>query len=163
MEIPEEELQEGKIVISADSRPGHGHARVYNAQANLQELSIVTNEKPHDLVLQLCGGGLRSISDLNPKAMPLHFTLLFVNGTYGWDQYLTHVDGVKRVSPREFFEYHLNVRHTGSDYLFQARRLFQEWILHGWILCENQRLAFHRQKKTRPDVYSSDLVSVVQF
>ena len=53
VEIPEEELQIGKVVISADSWPGHGHARVYNAQANLQELSIVTNEKRHDLVLQL--------------------------------------------------------------------------------------------------------------
>ena len=79
--------------------------------------------------------------------MPLHFTLLFVNGTYGYDKFLTHWDGAKRVSPREFFVYHLNERHTGSDYIFQARRLFQEWILHGWILCENQRLAYQRQNQ----------------
>ena len=99
MEIPEERLQEGKIVISADCRPAHGHARVYNVQGNLQGRSIVHNEKPHDLVLQLRGGGLQRISDLNPKAMPLHFTLLFVNGTYGWDQYKMHVDGDRRVTP----------------------------------------------------------------
>ena len=87
VEIPEEELQGGKIVISAAARPGQGHARVYNLQGNLQELSIVTNEQPHDLVLQLRGGGLQSISDLNPKAMALHFTLLFTYGTHGWDQF----------------------------------------------------------------------------
>ena len=52
-----------------------------------------------------------------------------------------------KVSPREFFVYHLNERHTGSDYIFQARRLFQEWILHAWILCENQRLAYQRQNQ----------------
>ena len=61
VEIPEEELQGGKIVISAAAPPGQGHARVYNVQANLQKLSIVTNEQPHDLVVQLRGGGLHSI------------------------------------------------------------------------------------------------------
>merc|ERR1711888_304091 len=30
VDIPEEQLQEGQIVISADSRPAHGHARVHN-------------------------------------------------------------------------------------------------------------------------------------
>ena len=78
LEISEEELHGGKVVISAAARPQQGHARVYNVQANLQELSVVTNEQPHDLVINLRGGGLQFISDLNPKAMPLHFTLLFL-------------------------------------------------------------------------------------
>ena len=80
LNLPEEELQGSTVVISAAARPPQGHARVYNAQTNLQELSIVTNEQPHDLVVQLHGGGLRFISDLNPKAMPLHFTLLLMKG-----------------------------------------------------------------------------------
>ena len=80
LNLPEEELQGGIVVIRAAARPQQGHARVYNAQINLQELSIVTNEQPHDLVVQLHGGGLRFISDLNPKAMLLHFTLLFITG-----------------------------------------------------------------------------------
>merc|ERR1712082_127822 len=128
LETPEEELEGGQVVISAGARPREGHARVYNSQSNLQELSVVTNEQPHDLVIQLRGGGLRTISDLNPKAMPLHFTLLFIEGTPGWDKDLKHVDGIKRVTPREFFIYHLNIRNTDSDYIFQARRLLQEWI-----------------------------------
>ena len=44
LEISEEELHGGKVVISAAARPQQGHARVYNVQANLQELSVVTNE-----------------------------------------------------------------------------------------------------------------------
>ena len=52
------------------------------------------------------------------------------------------------MSPREFFAYHLNIRTTGSDYLFQARTLFQEWFLHVWIVCENQKPAFQRQNQT---------------
>ena len=81
-------------------KPKEAHSRVYNVQENLQELSIVTNEKPHDLVINKRGGGLEKISDLNPKAMPLHFTLLFPEGTYGYDQDLKHNDCIKRVSPR---------------------------------------------------------------
>ena len=110
IEISEEELQGGKVVISASARPQQGHARVYNVQENLQELSIVTNELPHDLVLNLRGGGFEYISDLNPKAMPLHFTLLFPEGTTGWDKELTHVTKRdRRITPREFFVYHLNI------------------------------------------------------
>ena len=33
-------------------------------QVNLQEVSILTNSQPHDLVVQLRGGGLHNISDL---------------------------------------------------------------------------------------------------
>ena len=158
LEIPEEQLEGGKIVISADNRPREGHARVYNAQANLQELRIVTNEEKHDLVIQCRAGGLQRISDLNPKAMPLHYTLLFIDGTYGWDQFLTHKDNQrKRVSPREFYAYHMNKRCTGSDYLFEGRRLYQEWILTSWICCENQKLNFARmnQKTLRADIYKN--------
>lgn len=157
IEMSEEELHDGKVVISAAARPQQGHERVYNIQANLQELSVVTNEQPHDLVLNLRGGGLQFISDLNPKAMPLHFTLLFPEGTPGWDLHLKHTDQRKPVTPREWFVYHLNIRQTGSDYIFKAKRLFQEWMLSAWIVCENQRLNWLRQnqKTLRADTYQS--------
>merc|ERR1711888_16919 len=112
MEIGNEQLPQGKIIISAKSRPSGEHARRYNEQLNLQEVSILTNSEPHDLVLERRGGGLQNISDLNPKGMPLHFTLLFPHGTYGWDLTVQHTDGKRRVTPREFYAFHLNVRNT---------------------------------------------------
>ena len=54
-----------------------------------QEVSILKNSEPHDLVLQLRGGTLQDISDLNPKGMSLHFTLLFPYGT------MVHMDGTQ--------------------------------------------------------------------
>ena len=83
MKLPDQELQRGKIVISAKCHPREEHERRYNEQINLNEVSILTNNKPHDLVLQKRGGGLQEIYDMNPKAMPLHFTLLFPYGTFG--------------------------------------------------------------------------------
>ena len=77
IDIPEEQLGQGKIVIAAKAKPTGEHPRRYNEQINLQEVSILKNSEKHDLVLQVRGGPLQTISDLNPKAMPLHFTLLF--------------------------------------------------------------------------------------
>ena len=59
LEMQDEDLYGGKIVISAAAKPKDGHPRVYNVQQNLQELSIVTNEKPHDLVIKKVQEDLR--------------------------------------------------------------------------------------------------------
>ena len=101
LEYPAEKLLKGKIVISAKAKPKDAQPRVYNEQVNLNELSIVTKENPHDFVINLRGGGQRIINDLNPKAMPLHFTPLFIEGTPGWDTELKHTDNPnKRVTAR---------------------------------------------------------------
>ena len=76
LEIPEGELGEGKVIISAKAKPQEGHSRVYNAPVNLQELSVVTTDDPHDFVVQLRSGGPpREISYMNSTAMPLHFAI----------------------------------------------------------------------------------------
>ena len=157
VDIPEEDLGHAKIVISAKSRPSGTHERRYNPQVNLNEVSILTNSEPHDLVLQRRGGGLEKISDLNPKGMPLHFTLLFPHGTYGWDLTVQHTDGKRRVTPREFYVFHLNVRNIKEDFIHLAGRLFQEWICLAWVVVENQKLLFQRknQKALRADTYKN--------
>ena len=123
----------------------------------MQEVRILTNSEPHDLVLQKRGGELQHISDLNPKGMPLHFTLLFPFGTYGWDLHMMHTDGKRRVTTREFYVYHINERDIGVEYIHQARRLFQEWVCMAWVSVENQKLMYQRmnQKALRADTYKN--------
>ena len=84
IDMSEEEIGEGKLVISAKG-PQNEHARRYNAPTNLNEVCILMNPGKHDLVLQKRSGGLQYVSELNPSQMPLHFTLLFPFGTHGWD------------------------------------------------------------------------------
>ena len=158
LEIPEEEMANGKIVISARKPTVQDHSRRYNLQSNLQEVSILTNGEPNDLVLQRRGGGLQFVSDLNPKGMPLHFTLLFPLGTYGWDQDSKQKDGKRRITTREFYVFHLNIREGfNEDFLHRAGRLFQEWLCMAWTWVENQRLNFQRanQKALRAETYKS--------
>ena len=58
MDIPKEELKDGKIIISAKNRPRGEHERRYNQQVNLQEISILRNSEPNDIVIQQRGGPL---------------------------------------------------------------------------------------------------------
>ena len=156
VEMPEENLANGLIVISAKRPNIQDHQRRYNLQSNLQEVSILTNGQPHDMVLQRRGGGLQYVSDLNPKGMPLHFTLLFPFGTYGWDPEARQNNGKRRITAREFYVFHLNIRDCANgNFLQRAGRLFQEWLCMAWLCVENQRLNYQRQnqKALRADTY----------
>ena len=155
-EIPENELTEGKVVLSVKARPQGEHERQYNLQLCRTEVRMITDAGPHDLVLRVRGGGLQTVSNLNPHAIPLHFPLLFPKGTLGWHPELKRVGGTKRVSPRDWLAYYLNIRQD-DDYLFRAGRLFQELICFGAILIEEQRLAFQyqNQKALRADTYKN--------
>ena len=155
-EIPQDDLTEGKVVLSVKARPQGEHERRYNLQLCRTEVRMITDAGPHDLVLRLRGGGLKVVSDLNPHAVPLHFTLLFPKGTMGWQPELMREGGMKRVSPRDWLAYYLNIRRD-DDYLFRAGRLFQEFICFGAVVIENQRLSFQKQnqKAMRADTYKN--------
>ena len=156
-EISDEELEQGKIILSAKKKPSVEHSRRYNLQTNLSEISILRNSEPHDLVLRKRGGKLKIIQDLNPHRQPLHFTLLFPYGTHGWDQTTMHTDGKRRVTAREFYSYHIRERDTENDYIFNAGRLFQEFLCMAYALVEDQNLNYQRthQKELRTDKYKS--------
>ena len=155
VELTDEDIGEGKIVISTKG-PINEHPRRYNAQTNLNEVSILMNPGKHDLVLHRRGGGLLSVSDLNPSGMPLHFTLLFPFGTHGWNKDSTQADGKRRITAREFYAFHLNLRdNDNGNYLHKAARLFQEFICMAWLVVEDQRLNYQNQnqKALRADSY----------
>ena len=125
-------------------------------------MSVLTNSESGDLVLRKRGGGLQTISDLNPSAQPLHFTLLFPYGTKGYNEAdkKKAKDGSnsnRRVTPREFFAFHLNMRDYYSDFLFRGGRLFQEYLCIAFATMESQRLKFIKfnQKSLRADSYKN--------
>ena len=140
-EIPDANIKEGKLVICCKERPKGAHERTYNKQTSLSEVSILTNSEPGDIVLRKREGGLQFVYDLHPAAQPLHFTLLFPFGTKGYDEQTRHAKGdkTKRVTPREFFAFHLNMRCPTSDFLFRGRRLFQEYLCIAYTTIENQK------------------------
>ena len=156
MEIPDEELAQGKIIISAKAKPKEDHARRYNLPTSLHEVSILTDNQPNDIVLRKRGGGLRRISDLNPKAMPLHFTLLFPYGNFGWNPYELQANGQRKITCRQFYSFHIQSRdNVNENYVLRSGRLFQEFVCMAWATIERQRLFWHEQnqKSLRADKY----------
>ena len=157
MEIPDDDLANGKIIISARDKPKEEHARRYNLPTSLHEVSILTDNQPNDLVLRKRGGALMRISDLNPKAMPLHFTLLFPHGTYGWDPYQLQAKGQRKITCRQFYNFHIQTRDQvmNENFLLRSGRLFQEFVCMAWAKVERQRLFWHEQnqKALRADKY----------
>ena len=158
-EIPDEDLKHGKIVLACNKAdlPKDAHERRYNQQTSLSEVSILTNSVPRDLILRKRGGGLQQIYDLHPDAQPLHFVLLFPYGTPGYSEFVKHKNSTKRVSPREFFAYHLNMRNLAADFLFRFCRLFQEYICLAFTTIESQKLKFQKnnQAALRADTYKN--------
>ena len=160
-EIPDDQLKNGQIVLSCkkEDRPKDSHERRYNPQQCLSEVSILTNSVPSDVVLRKRGGGLKYIYDLHPDANPLHFVLLFPFGTPGYSEFLKHNDKnkKKRVSPREYFAFHLNMRNLNEDFIFRCGRLFQEFICLAFTTIENQKLKFQKnnQAALRADTYKN--------
>ena len=79
-----------------------------------------------------------------------------MQGTYGWHINLKR-KGNKGLSPSDFYVYHMKKRNTPSDYLLNAERLFQEWILFGLSMAENQRLYYigNNKEALRADSYSN--------
>ena len=155
MELPEEDLEHAHIVISASEKPRDGHSGVYNAPANLNEVSILTTFGSHDLVVQRRGGPISEIHAMNPAAQPLHFTLLFPYGDKGWDAAAKQANGTSRITTKQFYSYHMHSREGEPNHLQQWRRLYQEWICWAWLSIEDQRLNFQRlnQKQLRADSY----------
>ena len=161
-EISDEDIKDGKLVISCKARPDGEHERRYNKQESLAEVSVLTNSESGDLVLRKRGGGLQTISDLNPSCQPLHFTLLFPYGTKGYNEAdkkkgKDGSDSNRRVTPREFFAFHLNMREYYSDFLFRGGRLFQEYLCIAFATMESQRLKYIKfnQKALRADSYKN--------
>ena len=143
-EIPDEDIRDGKLVISCKARPRNEHERRYNEQSSLAEVSILTNSERGDIVLRKREGGLQKVYDIHPAAQPLHFILLFPYGSKGYDEQAKHVKGdtKRRVTPREFFAFHLNMRCPSSDFLFRAGRVFQEYLCFASTTIESQKLKF---------------------
>lgn len=177
MDIPDNELQDGQLVISAKARPQGEHARRYNPQTNLNEVSVLTSLHPHDLVINRRGGDLQIVSNLNPKAMPLHFTVLFPLGDKGWDPE-QRTENNKRVTTRQFTTWHMAIRDSDVtlnqalnmpevDYIHRGGRLFQEWVIWMWMTTEDQKLNYQslNQKALRADTYRNvrDIINARQL
>ncbi|MEG1462959.1 MAG: helitron helicase-like domain-containing protein, partial [Anaerorhabdus sp.] len=97
----------------------------------------------------------KSINQNHALYMPLHYTLLFPTGDLGWHwgRQLTNGD---RLTQRVFYRYRLHERDSEFPIIFYAQRLFQQYVVDSWAICDQNKLDWFRlhQSEIRSDLYS---------
>ena len=163
-EVPEDQVEHMRLVLSADARPAGEHARRYNRPEGFQEVSVLIGEEPgtRDIVLRRRavgdGADLIAISNCHRAYEPLHFVLLHPFGTDGWHpglQLQQQGGRAKRLSPLQYAAYRLQAREDEDDSLLRATRLLQEHCCMSFARVETQRLEFiaMNQRQLRAELY----------
>ena len=143
-----------KVVIYEEKRPRTEHARRFNRPVS-DEIGILMPNEPtnnRDIVLHYRNGHLDQVSELHRAYDALQYPLLFPYGTDGYHIYLRRSSG-KKVSQMDYYSFHIMIR--PNNYLLQAWRLFQQFLVDCYCKMETERLLFIRreQKHLRADSY----------
>lgn len=154
MNVPDEIF----MVIHADRTRD---SRRYNAPSTSEVAAIMFGDghelhaSNRDIVLRLHNGGLQRISEIHPSYDPLHYVLLFPQGDDGWhiDVPLAGSEKRERVTTMQFYSYRLQIRE--GDWLHNAGRLYQQYIVDQYTKIEQTRLNYLKfnQDSLRTDLY----------
>ncbi len=128
-----------------------------------------------DIVIRSTNGYFQRVSPLHNAYAPLHYVLLFPDGHNGWHDDIplngfqwdgsgfiqddeNAVGGKRsfaRVTMLQFYAYILQHR-INEEWILQARRLLQQFIVDAYACIEQNRLKFIRenQRQLRCDLYN---------
>ena len=87
MDIPDDEVEDVEFVLKKDKQPVNEHKGRYNLPASCNEIALIALNDVHDRAdvrIQRKDGPNMFISDLNQHFDPLHYVLLFPDGSPGW-------------------------------------------------------------------------------
>ncbi len=145
--------------------------RRYNLPTITNEIAAVIpgdGDQPsngRDIVFHRKAGSSKRISEIHPFYPAFHYVLLFPTGQMGWHPKIPYRDQeTKYMSMREFLAYRLHTRTNGSNHLFRAGKLYFEYLVDSWAICEQNRLNYIKtnQGKLRADQYT-ELAAAVEL
>ena len=103
---------------------------------------------------------VNSFTLINPNHalyLPLHYVLLFPYGEPGWHWGL-RLQGPedKELKQRTYFRFRLHTRADEPTTLFRAQRLFQQFVVDAWAICDQNKLGWIRshQANIRAELYN---------
>ena len=96
-----------------------------------------------------------TISQNHALYIPSHYTLLFPHGDMGWHWGLTLANSQDRLKQRPYYRFRLHLRANEYPIIFKAKRLFQQYLVDTWAVCEQNKLDWigDNQRKIRSDLY----------
>jgi len=102
----------------------------------------------------------RDLTLINPNHalyLPLHYVLLFPYGEHGWHWGRTWQDSQnKKLAQRAFYRFRLHTRVDEPTTLFNAQKVFQQFVLDAWDVCDQNKLSWMRphQANIRAELYN---------
>ena len=152
--INTQNIEHFKIVINENARPLGTHERTYNPPT-LKEVAILMPNNPvgqRDIVLHTRTEQLQRISELHKAYDCLQYPLLLPYGNECWNLAFK-LTSQHKITQLQFYCFHFFTRQ--GNYILQARRLFQQYIVDAYAKVECERLHFIRreQKRLRADNY----------
>ena len=99
-----------------------------------------------------------TISPNHAMYMPSHYTLMFPHGNMGWNWGLrlrNTQDKCDRLKQLMYYRFRLHQRDGEYPIIFKAGRLFQQYLVDIWAVCDQNKLDWFRreQRKIRADLY----------
>ncbi|KAF0303246.1 hypothetical protein FJT64_024766 [Amphibalanus amphitrite] len=165
-ELPEDQVDQQQLVISAEARPADQHRRRYNPAEGFREVAVLIGDEPvhQDIVLRRRAGAdgpaLQTINETHRAFEALHYVLLLPFGTDGWQPGLRHAVPNARgvygqLTLTQYYAYRLQERPGMDDTLLRGARLLQEYVCMAFARVETQRLlwAARNQQAIRADLY----------
>ena len=147
-----------KVVISADKKPTGEHPGRYNAPTT-NDVASVTIDEGHtkrDIVIQLRGEGLQSISETHRSYDSLQYPLIFCQGQDGYHFNIPQnipktgmPNLAKKVSCNDFYSYMLMIRESNINYLLLYREVYLQFLVDMYAKVESERLLYFRLNQTK--------------
>ena len=130
--------------------------RTENLPSSNEVAGIIPNESFRVIQIYLRNNeGERSfstISQTHALYMPLHYTLLFPMGDLGCNWGLRMIGGEdeeeNRLTQRAYYRFRLHQRSNEFPVLFYAKRLFQQYIVDVWAICDQSKLDWIRSHQS---------------
>jgi hypothetical protein len=121
------------------------------SEVSFPDIRVCLHDNGHDGELNYT-----NISQAHVLYMPLHYTLLFSNGDLGrhWGMKLTNDKG-DWLSQRAYHRFRLHQRSSEYTIIFLSKRLFQQFLVDVWAICDQNNLDWIRshQSNIRSDLY----------
>jgi hypothetical protein len=162
-----ERMSEVKMVFRAEGTPDK---RRYNRPTTSSEIGAIIiggdgssgsrTTTSRDIVVHLRhNGSLSRINELNQFYDPLHYVLLYPEGSASWNinskSISTPENEGSRVSAMDYYSFHLMVRPNNGNLLHLFGKLFHQYIVDMYAKMEQSRLSFiyYNQKQLRAEMY----------
>ncbi|XP_074297857.1 uncharacterized protein LOC141628648 [Silene latifolia] len=164
---------DGEVSIRLISRR-QTDGRTYNLPTTSEVAALIEGDigpttEQRDIIVQKQCGTLQRISELHPSYLPLQYPLLFPSGEDGFRLGILHRESSLKVSKRknprnqltmrEWLAFRIQDRPLSREFpmIMLARKLFQQFLVDGYMMVEYQRLSFlrHNQKLLRAETYNN--------